>query len=99
MTDREHTRRLRAQAHHLKPVVLVGQNGVTPAVVEEIDRALDDHELIKVRMRGHDRESRAAAVSEICDQLEAEKVQLIGGTAVFYRQNKERIDAQRGDRK
>lgn len=80
-------RRLRQQAHHLKPVVLVGQHGLAAPVLAEIDRALDDHELIKVRFRGADRDARKAAFMEMAATLEADLVGHIGGVATLYRQN------------
>ena len=83
-------RKLRQSAHHLKPVVLVGQAGLNAPVMAEIDRALFDHELIKVRFRGIDRNERAASVASVCEALTAEAVTTIGGTAVLYRKNPEK---------
>ncbi len=80
-------RKLRQSAHHLKPVVLIGQHGVSDAVLAEIDRALDDHELIKVRMRGAERSARQTALKSISDALDADLVSTIGGVAVLYRPN------------
>ena len=78
-------RSLRAQAHHLKPVVLIGQHGVSDAVIAEIGIALDAHELIKIRFRGAEREARDADIARICETLAAEFVSGIGGTAVLFR--------------
>lgn len=78
-------RALRARAHRLKPVVLIGQHGVSDAVTAEVERALTDHELIKIRFRGVPRDARGSEVERICASLSAELVQLIGGTAVLYR--------------
>lgn len=78
---------LKALAHKLKPVVLIGGNGFTDAVKKEIDRALNDHQLIKVRVQTEDRDSRRALFNEICTELSAEPVQLIGSVAVIYRKN------------
>lgn len=78
-------RALRARAQRLKPVVLIGQHGVSEAVRLEIDRALVDHELIKIRFRGVARVARSDEVERVCTVLAAELVQLIGGTAVLYR--------------
>jgi RNA-binding protein len=80
--ERQH---LKGRAHQLKPVIMVGSNGVTPAVIKEMDRALNDHELIKVRIQGADREARQAMATEIAVQSGAELVQLIGAIGVFYR--------------
>lgn len=85
--DNATRRALRARAHHLKPVVLIGQHGVSDAVTAEIDRALGDHELIKIRFRGHDRDTRRAAVEMLCETLEAARVGEVGGTVVLYREN------------
>ena len=78
-------KRLRAQAHPLKPVVMIGQHGYTTAITAAIDEALGDHELIKVRMRGIEREERPGVVDEICRHLDAESVALVGGVATLYR--------------
>lgn len=78
-------RKLRQTAHHLKPVVLVGQHGVTAPVIAEIERALTDHELIKVRFRGLERDERNDEIMRVAAELSAEVVSTIGGTAVLYR--------------
>ena len=71
-------RELKARAHSLKPVVMIGNDGLTPSVIAEINRALKSHELIKIRVTGDDRNARAAALLEICTQTGAEPVQHIG---------------------
>jgi RNA-binding protein len=78
-------RTLRARAHHLEPVILIGQHGLSTAVLDEVARALDDHELIKIRFRGVEREARAAAIARMCADLAADLVLSIGGTAVLFR--------------
>ncbi|QBQ55439.1 ribosome assembly RNA-binding protein YhbY [Nitrosococcus wardiae] len=78
-------RYLRALAHSLKPVVIIGQNGVTEAVLEEINNALEHHELIKIKIHGAEREERSAMIKYILEVTEAELVQIIGRTGVFYR--------------
>lgn len=78
---------LKAKAHKLKPVVLIGNNGLTAAVNKEIDRALTDHELIKVKIATNDRELRRALFAEICTANQAELVQMIGTIGVIYRKN------------
>jgi RNA-binding protein len=78
---------LRAQAHKLKPVVIIGDKGLTEEVVAEIDRSLKAHELIKVRALTDDRDARAAWLDSICARLEAHAVQLIGKVLVIYREN------------
>lgn len=80
---------LRAEAHGLKPVVMIGEAGLTPAVIKEIELGLDAHGLIKVRVFGDDREARAGMYDTICEQLEAAPVQHIGKLLVLYRPKKE----------
>ena len=79
-------RALRAQAHHLDPVVMIGDAGLTPGVLHEIDLALKSHELIKVRVLGDDRDRRVGMVDEISIALDASPVQQIGKILVLYRQ-------------
>lgn len=83
------TRYLRGLAHALKPVVLLGGKGVTPGVLKELEQALDDHELIKVRLSGADRVARAADLEQLVASSHAETVQSIGRIAVLYRHNAE----------
>ena len=78
---------LKAKAHHLKPVVLMGSKGLTPAVVEETNIALTTHELIKVKINGAEKADRILLVNDLCQQLPAELIQLIGNTAIIYRKN------------
>ena len=78
-------RALRARAHHLNPIVMIGEAGLTPAVLREIDLALRSHELVKVRVLGDDRERRARLDGEICAALDANCVQQIGKMLVLYR--------------
>lgn len=80
-------RALRAKAHHLTPVVLIGQHGLTPAVQHEIDVALLAHELIKVRVHSDDRGAREALGAAICSALACENVQHLGKMLVFWRPN------------
>lgn len=80
-------RYLRSLAHALKPVVLVGGKGVTPAVVAEFTLALEHHELVKVRLAGDDRTERTAQIAELAATASAELVQSIGKVACFYRRN------------
>ncbi len=80
----EQRRELKAQAHSLNPVVIVGNAGLTPAVLEEAARALGSHGLIKIRAAG-EREEREAMMQEICERLGAAPVQHIGKILVVYR--------------
>ncbi len=76
---------LRARAHHLDPVVLIGDAGLSRAVLAEADRALDAHELIKIRVLGDDRAQRQALLTEICSALGCAAVQSIGKLLIVYR--------------
>lgn len=76
---------LRADAHALKPVVIIGAEGLTDAVLKEIQVHLDAHQLIKIRVTGDDRDERLAAYDAICDQLDAAPVQHIGKLLVIWR--------------
>ena len=78
-------RELRAKAHALHPVVLIGDKGLTEAVLREIEVHLHSHELIKIRAQS-EREGREAWLQEICDRLSARPVQHIGKTLVIYRE-------------
>mgnify|MGYP002241342347 CR=1 FL=1 len=71
--------------HHLDPVVLLGANGLTNAVLHEIDRALNDHELIKVRVPSDDREELESIYAEVAEKLGAARVQMIGKLLIFWR--------------
>ncbi|WP_298926398.1 YhbY family RNA-binding protein [uncultured Ramlibacter sp.] len=75
----------RAEAHHLDPVVMVGNDGATPAVKKEIDAALNAHGLIKVRVQGDDRIAREALYQSLCDELGAAPIQHIGKLLVLWR--------------
>lgn len=76
---------LKVRAHHLNPVVLIGDAGLSPTVLREIDVALRSHELIKVRMSGDERAARARAAEAVCDELGAVAVQQIGKLLVLFR--------------
>lgn len=82
----ERRRALRAQAHHLNPVVSIGQHGLTESVLRETDRSLKAHELIKLKVHGLEREDREALLAEICSQLGCAPVQHIGNILVLWRE-------------
>ena len=86
----------RGEAHHLDPVVLIGAEGLTPAVLKEADAALKAHGLIKVRMFSDSREDREAALAQLADQLGAAPVQHIGKLLVLWRPlpPKERVERE-----
>ncbi len=81
---------LKSSAHHLRPVVLLGAKGLTPAVTEETNIALLSHELIKIKINGAEKSDRQRIATELCDALQASLVQLIGHTAIIYRKNEEK---------
>ena len=81
---------LKGLAHYLKPVVMMGSNGLTEAVVAEIEIALNHHELIKVKIASEDRDTKQLIVDAIIRETEAEKVQVIGKTLVLYRTSEAR---------
>src|SRR5690606_17875229 len=85
MLDAADRKALRARAHHLDPVVMIGEAGLTRAVLDETDRALRAHELIKVRVLGDDRAQRQTMSTEICPALGCTAVQSIGKLLVLYR--------------
>jgi putative YhbY family RNA-binding protein len=80
-------RELRARAHNLNPVVSISENGVTDAVLREIELNLKAHELIKIRVYGDSRENRITYLDKICTELEAGAVQHIGKLLIIYRPN------------
>lgn len=82
-------RALRAKAHHLQPVVTIGQHGLTPAVLHEIDLALQKHELIKVRVFSDARDQREAMLEQMCADMDCAAVQHLGKVLVLWRSNPE----------
>ncbi len=76
---------LKARAHALNPIVIIGNAGLTPAVLDEIERSLKSHDLLKIRVMNDDREVRETMLQEICEQLKAGPVQHIGKMLVIYR--------------
>jgi putative YhbY family RNA-binding protein len=76
---------LRARAHALHPVVMIGADGLTPAVLKEVEAALKAHELIKIRVFGDDREQRIAIYERVCSASGAAPVQHIGKLLVLYK--------------
>lgn len=83
-------RHLKKLAHHLKPVVSIGQAGLTTAVLVEIDIALSSHELTKVKISGADRDDRKAMIDKILEESGSTLIQAIGHIAAIYRANPER---------
>jgi putative YhbY family RNA-binding protein len=89
----------RAAAHHLDPVVLIGGDGLTPAVLKETDAALKAHGLIKVRVFSDDRDDRAAMLDRLADELNAAPIQHIGKLLVLWRPIPPKEKNEREDRK
>lgn len=87
----------RADAHHLDPVVMIGGEGLTPAVVKETDAALKSHGLIKIRVLGDDRQAREAMLAQLCDELDAAPIQHIGKLLVLWRPIPEKTRVERED--
>jgi RNA-binding protein len=82
-------RNLRSQAHHLKPVVMIGQQGLKDSILEEIEIALDFHELIKVKIAA-DKPERLQMIDRIIKSSHSELVQHIGQMAILFRRNPEK---------
>jgi RNA-binding protein len=80
-------RSLKKLVHHLKPVVIVGQHGLSEGVFNEIEIALDSHELIKIKLSGSDKSERKTMIDKICETTKADHVHSIGHIAAFYRRH------------
>jgi RNA-binding protein len=87
--NKEKILQLRKQAHHLKPIILIGQKGLTEAVLTETNIALDAHECIKIKIGGCERDERPEIINQICQSLKAELIDTIGHIAVIYRKNEQ----------
>lgn len=87
--DTQRRRDLKAQAHHLKPIILIGQKGLHDTLLDELELALDHHELLKLKVAA-DRESADAIIEQILTKTGATLIQRIGGTATIYRKRPER---------
>jgi len=85
MLTPQNIRKLRGLAHHLKPVLMVGQHGITDKLLNELEIVLNTHELIKVTISSAERDDRTAVTRELCDKSGAELVQKIGKISVLYR--------------
>ena len=83
--DTQTKQALKARAHHLKPIILIGAKGLTKAVLNETNIALNAHELIKVKIMGMERDDKAATADSLCRELDAQCIQKIGNTFVIYR--------------
>jgi RNA-binding protein len=79
-------RKLRGRGHALKPVISIGNAGLSKAVLREIELSLEHHELMKIKIAGTDRDTRRQMIDEICTRFGAELVQAIGHIALVYRE-------------
>jgi len=86
---------LRGLGHDLKPLIMVGDAGLTDTLLAEFDSTIGHHELIKVRVRVGDRQARDALINELCDRNHATLVQRIGNIALLYRANPQKKPEKR----
>ncbi|WP_201533246.1 YhbY family RNA-binding protein [Psychrobacter ciconiae] len=85
--DNETIRHLKGIGHQLKPIVMIGNNGVTQAIINEVDRALTDHELIKVKLPAGSKHDRDVVSSELAAAANAYVIHTIGRMALLLRRN------------
>jgi RNA-binding protein len=84
----EHQKRhLRGLGHHLKPLIIIGDKGLSESLMAEFESTLDHHELIKVRVRTGDRDARDAIIRKLCEDSSSQLIQRIGSVALLYRPN------------
>lgn len=87
--NKEQLLTLRKQAHHLKPVILIGQKGLTDAVINEIELALVAHECIKIKIGGVEKPERQEMINQILTRVSAHLIDKIGHILVIYRKNEQ----------
>ena len=80
-------KQLRQLAHHAKVIISIGQHGISDNVLNELENALEFHELVKIKIAGEDREARQAIIEQLCADSGAEKIQAIGKTLTLFRRN------------
>ncbi|MBV1879942.1 MAG: YhbY family RNA-binding protein [Pseudomonadales bacterium] len=85
MATKSQLKRFRAIGHKLKPIVTLAGNGVSDAVMKEINRAIDDHELIKIRVNAENRQDRSNLIAKVSQLSATEIVQTIGNIALLYK--------------
>jgi RNA-binding protein len=78
---------LRGLAHNINPIITIGSNGLSEAVLKELEIALDHHELLKIKLPANDKAEKASLMATICAKTNSEPVQIIGRTGVIYRQS------------
>jgi len=88
--SKQQLKHLVSLTHNLKPVIMVGQNGVTENILKELEIALDFHELVKIKIAGEDKEGRAEMIKKLSSASSVEIVQKIGKTLTLYRKNKQK---------
>lgn len=83
---------LRGLAHNIKPIITVGSNGLSEAVIKELEIALDFHELLKIKLPANDKAQKTSLIATICAETNSEPVQIVGRIGVIYRpSNKKKI--------
>lgn len=92
MLNQKEKKRFRAIGHHLNPIVTISENGLSDGVLSELTRAIDDHELIKIKIMSGDRDQRKTTIAEIQRKLQVEIIQTIGKVALIYKAAKQ-LDA------
>lgn len=88
------TKHLRNLAHHLKPIISIGQNGITDNVLNELEIALNHHELVKIKLGAGDRDDRQLMIKQLSTDTGAELIQAIGKTLTLFRRNPEKPKIQ-----
>ena len=88
LISNQQKKHFRAIGHNLRPVVIISHKGLTDSIGNEIDRALNDHALIKIKINSQERESRKEITSQICEHHKAVCIQSIGHIALIYRPSK-----------
>ena len=91
MLTKKRKYQLKGEAHAIKPSVLLGNKGLTPAVIDEINYALNAHELIKIKLTGVERAEKEGVINQVCLALDAHLIQLVGHNVTLYRKNPEPI--------
>lgn len=86
---KEHIQSLKGLAHTIKPVLIMGEKGVTESFIAEAERAIEHHELIKIRISGDDRDTKKAIAAEITTSLNAVMIQHIGNVITLFKRNHE----------
>ena len=81
---------LKEKAHSLSPVVTIGQKGITESLIKELDSSIENHELLKVKILGGDRDSRTAAAEELSRATSSETIQIVGNVITLFRRRRTR---------